>query len=159
MQLVPAWSTNLSAKVVRRPKVLVADSGLASYLVKARPGGSLPQDATRSGRLVETFVGAELRKQLSWSAERPSLWHFRDRGGQEVDFILEHPDGRIAGVEVKSSATVDRGDFAGLRYLQERLGERFYRGVVVYLGPDAVPFGDRLSALPLASLWTADADR
>jgi len=32
LRLVPAWSTNLSAKVVRRPKLFISDVGLAAHL-------------------------------------------------------------------------------------------------------------------------------
>ncbi len=32
LRLVPAWSTNLSAKVVRRPKLFVSDVALAAHL-------------------------------------------------------------------------------------------------------------------------------
>lgn len=130
IRLVPAWSTNLSAKVVRRPTLLMLDTGLACHLAGAVLDGGRSEQAAPVGRLVETFVGVELRKQLSWSVERPSLWHDRDRGGREVDYLLEHPDGRIVGVEVKASSTVVASDFGGLRFLQERLGDRFHHGVV-----------------------------
>ncbi len=32
LQLIPAWSTNLSSKVIRRAKLVMVDSGLASHL-------------------------------------------------------------------------------------------------------------------------------
>lgn len=32
LQFVPAWSTNLSGKVIRRAKLVMVDSGLASHL-------------------------------------------------------------------------------------------------------------------------------
>jgi hypothetical protein len=56
-------------------------------------------------------------------------------------------------VEVKSSATVVGRDFRGLRKLQEASGTRFKAGVVLYNGEDALKFGDKLVAIPLASLW------
>ena len=59
----------------------------------------------------------------------------------------------IAGIEVKASATVRFGDFAGLRALAERCGDRFACGVVLYDNTDVVPFGDRLMAAPLSCLW------
>ncbi|CKO80385.1 ATPase AAA+ superfamily protein [Mycobacterium tuberculosis] len=92
---VPAWSTNLSRKVIRRPKLVVSDSGLACHLLGVT-GATLDRPGRPLGPLLETFVANEIRKQLTWSTERPSLWHFRDRGGAEVDLVLEHPDGRAA---------------------------------------------------------------
>ncbi|MDF5757734.1 hypothetical protein [Spongiactinospora sp. TRM90649] len=41
--------------------------------------------------------------------------------------------------------------------LADRLGARFRAGFVLYTGEQALPFGDRLKALPMASLWTLDS--
>ena len=71
----------------------------------------------------------------------------------EVDIVLERDDGMIAGIEVKASATVRSGDFAGLRTLAEACGERFAYGVVLYDGAENVPFADKLAAAPLSCLW------
>ena len=67
--------------------------------------------------------------------------------------MIERYSGEIAGVEVKASATVGERDFAGLRYLREKLGSRFKGGVVLYAGSDTLPFGERLAAVPLQGLW------
>ena len=67
--------------------------------------------------------------------------------------MIERYSGEIAGVEVKPSATVGERDFAGLRYLREKLGSRFKGGVVLYAGSDTLPFGERLAAVPLQGLW------
>lgn len=67
--------------------------------------------------------------------------------------MLESRQGQVAGIEVKASATARSDDFRGLRLLADRLGDRFAGGVVAYTGNRAVPFGDRLAAVPLASLW------
>jgi hypothetical protein len=32
-------------------------------------------------------------------------------------------------------------------------GRKFHRGVVLYMGETAVPFGDKLYALPVTTLW------
>lgn len=103
--------------------------------------------------LLETFVANEIRKQLTWSTERPSLWHFRDRGGAEVDLVLEHPDGRVCGIEVKATSTPRAEDLRGLRYLAERLDDRFQFGVLLTAAPEATPFGPTLAALPVSTLW------
>ena len=54
--------------------------------------------------------------------------------------------GRIVAVEVKSSASFGKRDTAGLRALAEDLGERFYRGVLLYGGGTVVPIGSNLDA-------------
>lgn len=152
VQMLPAWSTNLSKRLVRAPKVFLADTGLAASLVGA-DAARLARDPPLLGPLLETFVVMEIRKQLGWSHQRVRLYHFRTTAGSEADLILETPDGRVAGVEVKSAAAVSPRDFRGLRALADALGERFVRGVVLYTGSSTVPFGDRLMAMPIEALW------
>lgn len=67
--------------------------------------------------------------------------------------MLEARDGRIAAIEVRASSTATSDDFRHLRWLRDRLGERFTAGVVLYLGAGTHSFGDRLLAAPLSALW------
>ncbi len=82
------------------------------------------------------------------------LFHFRDRNGLEVDLVLEDGRGRVAAIEVKASVSLRAGDFRGPAGLRDRLGDRFRAGVVLHSGAQALPFGDRLAALPISSLWS-----
>ena len=107
-----------------------------------------------AGGLTEAFVAGELRRQLAGSASAPTLFHFRDRNGLEVDLVLADGQGRVAGIEVKAASTVRAGDFRGLAALRDRLGDQFRSGVVLHTGSRVLPFGDRLTALPLAALWS-----
>jgi hypothetical protein len=59
----------------------------------------------------------------------------------------------IAGIEVKATSTPRPDDFRGLRFLAERLGERFAYGIVLDAAPEATPFGPKLAALPVDVLW------
>ena len=63
------------------------------------------------------------------------------------------PDGSVAAIEVKASATVAASDFTALKALQDQLGKQFRAGVVLYLGDQIVPFGDQLWLIPLPALW------
>ena len=45
------------------------------------------------------------------------MYHFRSHAGDQVDLVLEQRSGTIAGIEVKSAATVTASDFKGLRPL------------------------------------------
>jgi uncharacterized protein len=70
-----------------------------------------------------------------------------------VDTVLERHGGAVIGIEAKAAASVGAGDLRGLLRLRDALGERFKAGAVVYCGPNAVSFGDRLAAIPLEGLW------
>lgn len=154
LQPLPAWSTNISKRLVRSPKIHLLDSGLTAHL----RGESDAADLIRSpsfGPLLETFVLQELRKQLSWSRVSATAHHFRTATGREVDIVLEAPDRRVVGVEIKASGSVNKADFAGLEAFAEASGKKFVRGVIVYLGDHLAPFGDDLWAVPIEELWQA----
>lgn len=102
---------------------------------------------------LEGFIFAELLKLSSVSEERVSLFHFRDRDRNEVDFVLENAQGHIVGVEVKAAATVARRDFSGLDRLASVAAKRFVQGVVLYDGERPLSFADNLRAVPFASVW------
>ena len=156
---VPAWSTNLTAKVSHHPKLHVSDTGLAAFLLGLDVAGAQVRRAAVAGPLLETFVVNELEKQLGWSSTSASISHFRDRGGAEVDVVLETRDGRVAAIEIKAGTRVDAVDLRGLELLRDRLGERFVRGVVLFTGAIPQDRGDRLSALPMRELWRGAASR
>jgi len=79
--------------------------------------------------------------------------HNRDKDQKEVDFVLEQGLTKIAGVEVKASASVKAEDFQGLQRLRDAAGASFKCGVVLHDGEQIVPFDDRLFAAPVACLW------
>jgi predicted AAA+ superfamily ATPase len=151
---LPAWHSNRIKQIAKAPKLLLSDSALLTYLLRT-DARRLAQDSTLLGSVLECFAGMELAKQLSAARTRASLMHMRTATGTEVDFILEGADGRIAGIEVKASATVRGEDFKHLATMRDRVGgERFTRGVVLYTGGERLSFGERLEAWPLATLWT-----
>ena len=152
VQRLPAWAPNLGKRLVRSPKLHFVDCGLAAHLIGVDERGLAAAPQAR-GALLETFVLNELQKQLGWARARARLFHFRSADRKEVDIVIEDARGRIVGVEVRATATPGQADFGGLRALQELAGERFVRGVVLHLGDAALPFGDRLEAAPVASLW------
>lgn len=152
VSLVSAWFTNASKRFAKASKLLVSDSGLLCHLVGADVE-RLGADPTTCGGVLESFVGAELQRQLGWSQTRGALHHMNVHQGAEVDWVIESAGGEVAGVEVKLASSVNASDFAGLRTLRDLAGRRFRRGVVVYGGDEPVGFGDDLYAMPIAALW------
>ncbi len=152
IHLVPPWSGRARKRLLKSPKIYVVDTGLAAHLVGMNNRG-LPESTELWGAFVETFVATELLKQASWSASRPSLLHFRTAAGEEVDLVLETPSGQLVGVEVKATVSLGADDFRGLRTFAEIAGQRFLRGILLYLGGEAISFGRNLHALPIAGVW------
>ncbi len=151
LRRLPPWSGNLSKRLVKAPKLFLNDTGLAAGLL-AVDAARLGTDGNLSGPLLETFVVAELTKQIGWSKTKPRMYHFRTQAGHEVDVVLEDAQGRCVGVEVKAGS-VGAGDFKGLKALEEALGKRFVRGVILNTGRETVPFARNMHALPINALW------
>ncbi len=146
-----AWSTNLSKKQSKHPKVHMTDTGLGAHLI-----GLGPAEASRSnsaGQLLETFVVTEVMKQLSWAETSATAWHWRDREMDEVDLLLESRNGRIVAIEIKAGTNVTENDTRGIRRLQEILGDRVIHGVVIYTGSVSYSIGRNISVVPVSALW------
>jgi len=152
VQEVPAWASNRGKRLVRAPRLHIADTGLAASLA-GLSSDVIARDRTLLGPLLESFVAAELRKQSAWSEARPELHHFRTHAGREVDLVLEDSRGRVVGIEVKAASSAAASDFDGLRTLAETAGKAFVQGVLLHLGGTTVPFGPRLTAAPIDALW------
>lgn len=152
LEELPSWHTNRLSRLIKTPKLHVGDTGLACSLL-GLDAERLWKDRELFGRILETFIFQELRRQASWHEEIVSFSHFRDKDKVEVDIILECA-GKLAGVEVKASATVTSDDFKGLRKLQDVAQNNFAAGVVLYDGEAVVPFGNRLQAVPISNLWS-----
>ncbi len=152
LERLPAWHGNRLKRLVKSPKLHLADTGLATALLGIDAKG-LAADRIQFGHLLETFAFQELRRQASWSDVPTGFFHFRDKDGFETDIVVERASGAVAGLEVKAAATVTRNDFRGLRKLEKAAGNRFARGVVLYDGETSVPFGDRFQAVPMSRLW------
>ena len=151
VQRLPAWSRHEANRLIKTPKLHFLDAGLQATLTRLSPQ-ILLTERTRWGTTLETWVYAELRKAIALSPEPWYLSHYRDKDQVEVDFVLEDPLRKIIGVEVKAAATVLPQDFKGLKRLQAQAGSDFITGIVLYDGARALPFGDRLWAVPISAL-------
>ena len=153
VQSLPPWYTNALKRVTKSPKLHFLDAGFLAALRGITPA-HLRRDRTPFGAMLETFVLGELLKIAGWADDRYIFSHFRDKERNEVDIVIEDGLGRILGIEVKASATVSTGDFAGLRRLAAATGERFALGLILYDHDQTVPFGERLAAAPVSTLWS-----
>jgi predicted AAA+ superfamily ATPase len=149
---IPAWSRNLSARAVSTAKVALVDSGIAANLLGQDATG-LRRPDSQLGGLLEGFVAMEIARQLTWSQTRAELFHYRTKDKVEVDLVLADRRGGVVAIEVKASATVRPEDFKGINHLATRLGDDLVAGIVLHMGADTLPFGDKRRAVPISALW------
>lgn len=137
----------------KNAQVTILDSGLLGVLLDF-------SDPLRQrnlfGQLLESFVFAELRKQITWAEGDYALFYYRDKDQYEVDFVVENSAGELIGIEVKASASVSISDLAGLKRLESVAPQHFKAGIILYDGTETLPLGrinDRpLWAMPIATL-------
>ncbi|OCP19799.1 MULTISPECIES: ATP-binding protein [unclassified Ensifer] len=153
VRTIAPWSNNRLSRLMKTPKLHFVDTGLLASL-RGDDLETLQRDRTRFGALLESFVVSELLKLASWSDRRFSFSHYRTKDQDEVDVVIEDRRGRVIGIEVRASATVKSDAFKGLRQLQEAVGDRFVRGLVLHDHDRVTPFGEKLHAAPLSILWS-----
>ena len=122
--LLPPFSRNLTSQVVKASKVHATDVGL----LRQQTG----QWGSASGAMLKTFVVGEVYKWWRTMA-RPhgSLYFYRTRSGLEVDLIVATDTG-FWGIEIKSSAALNRKDWRALEEIGGALGKEWRGGIIVH---------------------------
>lgn len=139
-------------QTLRTPKLHVVDSGLVAHLTARDRPQALAREAAATGALVETLVANNIRVQAEVVPGPIRLHHFRERRS-EVDLVVEGPDGRVIGVEVKLSSNPGGADLNGLRRLREVCGDRFAGGVLLARVPAVARLDDDIVAAPVEAVW------
>ena len=153
IEQTPAWTTNRLKRLIRAPKRYVVDPALVTAALRTNVDGVLA-DGDMLGRVLDTFVAAQLRPEVVVSECEPRLHHLRTEGGrQEVDILAELGGERVIALEVKASAAPKRDDARHLRWLRDELGQRFVAGVVFHTGPRVFDLDDRIIAAPICTIW------
>lgn len=152
--LLEPWFSNGTRRLTKSPKLVVADTGLLSWLV----GLASPDELMRSplrGALWETAVLNELRRELALRPLSAQLAFWRDRS-REVDVLLER-GGRFWLADCKWSASPSSVETRRLRQLALELPEGSVQDLaIVCRTSHRHPLGDGVQALPpweLAQAW------
>jgi predicted AAA+ superfamily ATPase len=103
--LVPPYFENLGKRIIKSPKVYVADSGLACHLLGIETDAEL-EKSPFLGALFEGFIASEIAKAQVNAGHRRELYHFRDQQGLEVDFLVPGKGASITFIEAKATRTV-----------------------------------------------------
>ena len=153
LDTVAAYSGNRLQRLVKLPKRYVVDPALAGASLGLGMRAVLG-DADLFGRMLDTFVMAQLRPELAVEPSPPRLYHLRDANGRrEVDIVGEFGARSITAIEVKASASPDENDAKHLVYLRDQLKDRFLAGAVLHTGPKAFELAPRIFALPICTIW------
>ena len=146
---LPVFTRRARRQLIGHPKFFLFDAGVFRSL---RPSGPLDRPAEIDGAALEGLVAQHLRAWNAYGKDRHSLYYWRTRAGNEVDFVVYGPDGLWA-LEVKNARNIRSKDLSGLRafvkdYPEARAG-LLYRGEerLEIDGILCLPCGEFLSGL------------
>lgn len=145
--LLPPYHSNLSKRLVKRPKLHFLDTGLCAYLTQWSSPQTLSSGAM-AGHIFESFVFAEILKSWWHNGLNPNIFFYRDRDQREIDLLIER-DGQLYPLEIKLGATPNRSwtrTFGSL----DHLTVPWQHGNVICLSPDILPLSQKVTAVPVS---------
>ncbi len=153
VEALPSWTSNRLKRLVLSPKRYVVDAALLAGILRLDVNAVL-RDGDLLGRLLDTFVAAQIRAELALAETRPRLYHLREQQGRrEIDLVGELAGRQLVGIEVKADAAPGRDAVRHLSWLRDQLGDRFAAGVLLHTGQREYRLAERILAAPICTLW------
>lgn len=142
VEQIPPYFSNLKKRLVRSPKVYLADSGVTNALLGLTTFDGLYSHPAY-GACWEQVVLANIRGLCP----RAEIFFYRDSNGNEIDFVVKNGEHVIA-VECKCSTapSVERGTYAALDDVRPT------KAIVVAPVKAGYPLNDRISVVGLSEL-------
>jgi len=128
--ILPPFFENFGKRLIKSPKIYIADSGLACHLLGIDSVIELEKSPFH-GALFEGFMAAEIVKTQANSGRRREIYYFRDEQGLEVDFLVPGKSGAVVLVECKASRTVSPAMAMPMQRLAEAAKKKRLKGTVV----------------------------
>ena len=134
----PVFSRRAKRNLIARAKFYFFDAGVFRSL---RPAGPLDSPEEMGGNALEGLVVQHLRAWNAYSGDQHTLFFWRTKSGNEVDFVVYGPADFWA-LEVKNTRTIRPRDLRGLRAFKQDYPEA--RGCLLYRGDERVEIEDIL---------------
>lgn len=148
---VPPYYGNTIKRISKKTKGYMADTGLASLLLKLSSQESVGSSA-HFGALFESYVVQQVIAVASSYSLTPNFYHWRTKGGAEVDLLLEM-DNRIIPIEIKARSYLNKNDTRGIHSLRDTYPHlNIEPGVIIYAGERCYQIDEQTIALPYNAL-------
>ena len=126
--LLEPYYGNRTKRLIKAPKLVFADTGLAAFLSGFRSEKELfASSMTRA--FWESHVSGQIIRLAASQGGATSIHYWRTANGPEVDLVIEQAGEAVMAVECKWKEHPDIADAAGLRALAEaekgRVKERY----------------------------------
>jgi predicted AAA+ superfamily ATPase len=153
---LPSWAkpNKLNKRFIKQKKLYFTDTALLCHLMQRGMEEISKNDMPTMGHIFENFIAGEIMK-ASKSLGSFSVSHFNpvQNQGREVDFVIENQKGEAIGIEVKLSGTIDEKDWSNMNVLENTIGSKFKKGIIIYTGTDIVQVARKIWAVPVNYVW------
>ncbi len=145
---MPAYSGNLSDRLIKRPKIYFMDTGLACNLT-GWVNSKMLQNSTYSGAIFETWAVSEILKSWWFNGKIPRFNYYRDRQLKEIDLIISRNQ-ELLPFEIKKSTSPAHAmkNFPAL----EKLGQEIGIGGVLSMSTNLLPISKKFWMIPVSLL-------
>ena len=148
---IPAWSQSSTKQLVKHPKGYLRDSGLLHQLLRIADSQMLATHPV-VGKSWEGMVVEQLLRGFENAGFDVQPFHYRTRGGAEIDLILQGQFGSAQWLPIEIKLT-QQGDKRALRALAEFVAANDCPlGLVINNDERPRWLDDRILAIPAACL-------
>lgn len=147
---IPSYHGNITKRLVKRPKIVFADSGLALHLQGIRSDKSLFA-VPHFGSLFESYVIMEIRKLFSHAALPWNAYYFRTEKGIECDLVFDQA-GMLLPIEIKHSARLSNIDLTPIKRFFDYYKKQVAFGFLISLHPGVEKITEHIYNIPLGFL-------
>lgn len=138
------FHTNIQKRLVKSPKVYVRDSGLVHALL------GIPNHNILAGHPVvgTSWEGFVIETMIASAPQGTKSNFYRTIAGAEIDLLLELPDGKLWGIEIKRGLApkLEKG------FHHARTDLNLARSFVVYAGQDRYPLAEDVEAISVLGM-------
>lgn len=146
--LLQPYASNITKRIIKRPKLYFMDTGLCCYLAHVNNPKTL-QVSQWAGAFFETFVVTQIIKSFASNGmdAHHHLYFYRDNNGKEIDLLISY-DNKLYPVEIKLSS--DPGKKAARHFsVLSELGAQAGEGAVICMSPHVVPLNEHTRIFPV----------
>jgi predicted AAA+ superfamily ATPase len=147
MFLLEPYHRNLGKRLVKSPKLYLADTGLVAFLM-----GFENWEAVRRSPLVdaiwETYVVMQVVRHYAARGKSVPIWFWRTAYGAEVDLLIER-GGQFTAIEAKFTEKPQLSEVKGIEQLKAFYGkDSLIRGWIACRAPRTFKLDTAVSAVP-----------
>lgn len=147
--LLQPYSTNITSRMVKTPKLYFLDTGLVSYLTACETPEIL-ENSIMSGPILETYVVSEILKSYWHKGEEAPIYFYRDSNSKEIDILIEK-NNKIYPIEIKKTANPTKNDIKHFSVL-EKINKEIGIGIVMCLIDQWSPLTESINAVNIGEV-------